>query len=442
MSASGRVLVTGATGLIGQAVIADLLRAGFAVVGVARAVAVPARRLPQVEWVAVDIAAATRPEDWLPHLADIAAVVNCAGVLQDSLRDSTRLVHVDGIGALFAACERAGVRRVVHISAIGVDHTADRAADRRGATPFSRSKLEADQSLMRRDLDWVVLRPSVVLGAAAYGGSALLRALAALPLLPLFPDSGLLQVVQLEDVVATVRFFLASPAPTRIVLDLAGPERLTVADIVGQYRRWLGWREPRLVTLPRPVAVILCRLGDLVSWLGWRPALRTTMRRELARGAIGCCDRWTAATGIVPQSLAEALARRPAAVQERWFAALYLLKPAVFAVLAAFWLVSGAIALGPGYRSGLDLIAEAGAGRAAAPAVIASAIADIAVGAGIAFRQTSRVALFASLALGALYLIAATWLMPQLWDDPLGPLTKILPVLLLGLVALAILDDR
>jgi uncharacterized protein YbjT (DUF2867 family) len=433
MSANGRVLVTGATGLIGQAVVVDLLRAGFAVVGVARAVARPARRLPQAQWIAVDITAATRPEDWLPHLAGVDAVVNCAGVLQDSLRDSTRLVHVDGIGALFAACERAGVRRVVHISAIGVD---------RAVTPFSRSKLEADEGLMRRDLDWVVLRPSVVLGTAAYGGSALLRALAALPLLPLFPDGGLLQVVQLEDVVATVRFFLAPAAPTRIALDLAGPERLTVADIVSRYRRWLGWREARLVTLPRVAVAGLCAVGDLAGWIGWRPPLRSTMRRELAGGAVGRSDRWTAATSIAPQSLAEALARRPASVQERWFAALYLLKPLIFTALPLFWLATGAIALGSGYRSGVYLIQQAGAGRAAAPVAIVGAIADIVVGAGIAFRPTSRSALLASLALAALYLIAATFLMPQLWSDPLGPLVKVLPVLLLSLVALAVLDDR
>lgn len=429
-----RVLVTGATGLIGQAVVADLLAAGFRVRGTARAVSQAARRLPSVEWIAVDIAAAIRPEDWLPHLAGVEAVVNCAGVLQDSLRDSTRLVHVDGIGALFGACERAGVRRTVHISAIGVERAA--------ATEFSRSKLEADQRLMRCGLDWVVLRPSVVLGPAAYGGSALLRALAAVPLLPLFPDSGTLQVVQLEDVVATIRFFLAPTAPTRIVLDLVGPQRLAVADIVRLYRRWLGWGDPRLVTLPRPLAASLCHLGDLVGWLGWRPPLRSTTRHELGRDAIGCPDRWTAATGIAPQSLADALARRPASVQERWFAALYLLKPAVLAGLSLFWLVTGVITLGTGYRGGLDLAAAAGAGRAGAAAVIAGAVVDILVGVGIAVRRTSRLALRSSLAVSAGYLIAASVVMPRLWSDPLGPLVKIFPVLLLGLVALAILNDR
>src|SRR5690349_10793295 len=99
-----RALVTGATGLIGAAVVARLIDRGDAVVGIARRTTRAARALPAADWVERDIAAATRPEGWLPHLASVDAVVNCAGVLQDSAADSTRGVHVDGIAALFTAC--------------------------------------------------------------------------------------------------------------------------------------------------------------------------------------------------------------------------------------------------------------------------------------------------------------------------------------------------
>src|SRR5919198_949932 len=162
-----RVLVTGATGLVGGAVVARLIGAGHEVIAVARRTGRARRSVPVVQWLTLDIAAMKTPEDWLPHLGGVETVVNCAGVLQDSSRDSTRGVHVEGAVALFAACERAGLRRVVHISAIGID--------RQTPTRFSRTKLEADRALMARDLDWVILRPSVVLGPAAYGGSALFR---------------------------------------------------------------------------------------------------------------------------------------------------------------------------------------------------------------------------------------------------------------------------
>jgi uncharacterized protein YbjT (DUF2867 family) len=429
-----RVLVTGASGLIGGAVVARLLAAGHEVVGVARHIARSARRVPAARWVALDIAAATRPEHWLPCLAGVDAVVNCAGVLQDSPRDSTRGVHVDGSGALFAACEQAGVRRVVQISAIGVDRGA--------ASVFSATKREGDDALMRRDLDWIVLRPSVVLGPAAYGGSALFRGLAALPVLPVVPHTGSLQVVQIEDLTATVLWFLKPEAPTRVAVELAGPERLPVTDIVRRYRAWLGWPEPRLLAIPAWLAGLAYRLGDVVGRLGWRPPLRTTARQELHRGAVGDPGPWTALTGIVPESLGTALARRPTSVQERWFAALYLLKPVVFGVFALFWIVTGLLSLGPGYATGVGLMQDGGAGMLSGPAVIAGGVLDIAVGIAIAFRRTARLGLWAALAVSVFYLTAGTVLVPGLWAEPLGPLLKIFPILMLNLVALAILEDR
>src|SRR5712671_6842968 len=106
-----RVLLTGATGLIGSAVLAALHGEGHEAVAVVRS-AVSASRLPgAARCVAIDIGRARTAADWSPHLTGVDAVVNCAGVLQDSPRDSTTGVHVEGAAALFAACERAGVRR-------------------------------------------------------------------------------------------------------------------------------------------------------------------------------------------------------------------------------------------------------------------------------------------------------------------------------------------
>jgi uncharacterized protein YbjT (DUF2867 family) len=260
----------------------------------------------------MDIARATRLEDWLPHLAGVDAVVNCAGVLQDSLRDSTTGVHVHGVAALFAACERVGVRRIVHLSAIGVDRDAP--------TAFSRTKLAGDAALMARDVDWVILRPSVVVGRPAYGGSALFRGLAALPVLPVAADTGLLQIVQLDDLTRTILFFLRPDAPTRKVIEIVGPERLAFGDIVQTYRSWLGWPKARRIAIPRWASQAIYWLGDLAGLLGWRSPIRSTAGREILRGAVGDPREWVRLTGIDPQSLKAALAAEPASVQEHWFA--------------------------------------------------------------------------------------------------------------------------
>jgi uncharacterized protein YbjT (DUF2867 family) len=150
-----RVLVLGASGFIGATVTARLLARGDDVVGVARRFGAPH---PSLRWIAGDIAHATSPADWRAHLEGVDAVVNCAGVLQDAPGDAARGVHVDGIAALAEACEQAGVRRFVHLSAIG--------ADRESLSPFSETKKAGEGALSSRDLDWVILRPSVVVGRA------------------------------------------------------------------------------------------------------------------------------------------------------------------------------------------------------------------------------------------------------------------------------------
>ena len=429
-----RVAVLGATGLIGAAVVARLLADGHRVTGFARRVDRGARSQPLATWASLDMSRLTRPQDWAPHLRDLDAVVNCAGLLQDAPGESVRAVHCDALAALAAACAAAGVRRVVQISAIGLDGAA--------ATTFTRTKQAGDAALMTRDLDWVVLRPSVVVGRQAYGGSALFRSLAALPALPVVSGTGPLDVVQLDDVAATVAFFLRPGAPARLVLDLAGPEHLAFADVVGLYRRWLGLPEAWTVTVPPPLAALAFRLGDAAALLGWRPPLRTTALREIRRGAQGDPARWQAVTGIAPQSLAAALAAEPAGVQERWFSALYLLKPIILGVLALLWIVTGLISLGPALAGGADLLREAGAGSLAAALAVAGALADLVIGLGIAWRRTARPALWAGVGLAAFSALAASALLPRLWLDPLGPLVKILPILALHAVALATLRDR
>ena len=429
-----RVLLIGATGLIGSAVAARLTCEGHHVVGVARMLDTAARRLPVARWVQLDLRAMTAPEAWAPHLGGIEAVVNCAGVLQDSPRDSTGRVHDQAPRALWQACEQAGVRRVIHFSAIGVD--------RGGLSGFSISKQRGDDALAASSLDWVILRPSVVVGRQAYGGSALFRGLAALPLLPLIPDAGPIDVVQLDDVAETVVRLLESGRPSRVALDLAGPDRLAFGEVVAAYRRWLGWRPARAIRLPAFVMAAAWKAGDLVAWLGWRPPVRSTARRELVRGAVGDNRAWKEATGIRPQSLDAALAREPASVQERWFARLYLLKPVAIGVFALFWLMTGLVSLGPGWSHAVGVMKMTVAAPVAELTVIGGAVADLVVGAAILFRRTARPALIAALAVSILYLLLGSWLLPPLWADSLGPMMKVWPILALNLVCLAMLDER
>jgi uncharacterized protein YbjT (DUF2867 family) len=427
-----KIVLIGATGLIGSAIATRLSAARHEVTGVARHPSATDRSA--VHWISLDISRADAGA-WAGILAGADAVVNCAGILQDGPDGSTEGVHASGPAALFRACASAGVRRVVHLSAIGVG--------RETPTAFSKSKRAGEQALMALDLDWIILRPAVVIGRGAYGASALLRGLASLAFRPSMPHTAPLQIVHLDDLIDSVLFFLAPGAPSRLALDVVGPRRYGFDEVVGLLRRWMRWPAARVVRMPDALAGFIYRLGDLAGLFGWRPPVRSTARREMVRGAIGDPAPLMQVTGLTPHDVEDMLNREPASVQERWFARLYLLKPLIFVVFPLFWIATGLVSVGPGRERGVQLVMEGGTSETVALlTTLSGGLADIVIGTAIAFRRTARLGLYAAFGISIVYLILGTILVPRLWLDPLGPMLKIGPVMVFNLVALAMLDDR
>jgi uncharacterized protein YbjT (DUF2867 family) len=428
-----RVLVLGAYGLIGSAVVVRLAHEGHAVTAAGRDEAA-GKRLG-ARFLAADFNRLTSAEAWRPLLADIDAVVNCVGVLQSGLRDDAHRVHVAATTALFAACEAARIK-IVHISAIG--------AQEGGPTEFARGKAEAERDLTRRSMDWVILRPALVLAGAAYGGSAMLRAIAAFPgVTPLIAAGSRIQTVSVEDVAETVAFCLKPGAPLRVTWDVAHPQVHTLREIVAAIRAWLGFPSRPAIAIPAGIARIIGFAADAVGLLGWRSPARTTAIRQIEAGVVGNPADWQAATGIAPMSLADILGRHPASAQDRWFARLYLLKPVAIIALAAFWLATGLIALGPArVWATAEMIATGTPPDVASATVVWGAWFDVAMGLMLCVRRLARATLIIMIVATFGYLAAGTLLAPHLWGNPLGPLTKIIPVLVATALTLAIIDER
>jgi uncharacterized protein YbjT (DUF2867 family) len=430
-----RVLITGAYGLLGAACLGKLRLEGHELVATGRSITQARRRFPYARWIEADFQDLTTSESWHALLFGIDAVLNCVDALQDGPRDDLVGVHVAAPAALFTACEQKGIRRVVHISAVGAGPS--------GATAFARTKGEAERDLSSRDLDWVILRPGLMLAPGVFGGTALMRGAAGIPFLTPIPAAKPIHIVAIEDVTETVAWALRPHAPGRITLELVHPAPTTLAALVAAYRGWLGLKPQRIATLPRQITAFIAWVADALSWLGWRSPMRTTAITQLAEGINGDPTGWIAATGIAPKSLEELLALHPATVQDRWFARLYILKPLAIAVLAAFWITSGIIALAPGWAGAMSILRLAGANPAAAKAaVLVGAMLDIALGLAVLVRRFSRTAVIAMLVISLGYVVAAAAATPHLLVDPLGGILKIFPVMLASLFVLAILDER
>jgi uncharacterized protein YbjT (DUF2867 family) len=441
MSKAAVVAVLGAGGLIGSAIAEDLLKDGRRVVAVARRFTSAQRSLFGAA--ACEAPFGTFDADALQRLLverDVDIVVNCVGVLQDGPRGRSHEAHVRFVATLITALR-------TQPKPLGLLHLSVPGRPGEDRTDFSRTKREAEALIRGSGLPFAILRPGFVVAPAAYGGSALMRALSASPFaLPQSIEARPLAVAAIADICATVRWACDQPAPgwpdAGYGWDILEARASTVGDVSAAFRARVGGPSPR-VRLPRWLLAAGAAAGDLAGWLGWSAPLRSTALAEMVRGVEGDPGAWTAATGIPPSPLHEAVAALPLAVQETWFARLYLAKPLVVATLGVFWLASGAVALGPGRLAADALLSAHGVALGWTDAVTnATASADIGVGVALAFRRTCRIGLLASLALMGAYVGAATLIAPELWADPLGPLVKVAPAFVLTLVALAILPDR
>ena len=230
-----RVLLTGAGGYLGGAVLPALEAAGHDV-----------RVLPRP---AADIVA---DRGLAEACAGCEAVVHLVGALRGRPADLEAL-HVRGTQHLVRAAVRASVRRFVHVSAVGA------AAD--GRTAYQRTKWAGEQAVAASGLPFVIVRPTVIFGPGGPGPNLVRQLggiLAAAPVMPVFGDGRfLLQPVSSANVASGLVGALTS-APGRSY-EVGGPERLTYLEVLRRIASRLG-RPFRPVFLPAGLVSALVRL--------------------------------------------------------------------------------------------------------------------------------------------------------------------------------------
>ena len=392
-----KVLVLGAGGFIGAHVARALGERGHEVVAGK-----------------VDFARARSPQDWLPALQGADAVVNAVGIFRERRGATFEALHTTAPRALFDACVLANVPRVVQISALGADAAAQ--------SRFHLTKRDADRHLATLELEWTVVQPSLVFGAAG-ASTRLFALLAALPLTPL-PGDGRqrVQPIHVDDLAECVARLVDTPIGGYV--EAVGPRAITLREWLALLRAQMGLGAARFVQSP----------------LGLVPLERETLQM-LSRGNTGSAE-----------AIARILARSPRDPREfvvaeeaqrlALRAKLDWLRPLLCLAIGLMWIVSGVVSLGPfPLHDSMAMLGRVGlTGLLATGALYGAAALDIALGVATLFMR--GVWLWrAQIALVLAYTVLISAFLPELWLHPFGPVLKNLPILA-ALVLLHELEER
>jgi len=249
------VLVLGGSGFVGRHVCEALNRAGVYVTVATRRL--PARSVQMLPFVTVVQADVHDPQALEALVPGHDAVVNLIAILHGD-RASFDKVHVQLPRQIARACMQAGVRRLLHVSALG--------ADQQGPSLYQRSKAQGEaalQSEVVHGLQLTVLRPGVIFGAddAFINLFAGLQAIA--PVVPLAGARTLFQPVWVQDVAQAVVHALQHRDTIGQVYELVGPQVFSLKELVQHAGRWAGHPRP-VIALPEAMAYLQALVMEML----------------------------------------------------------------------------------------------------------------------------------------------------------------------------------
>jgi len=245
-----RVFVTGATGFVGRTVIQALRAEGYVVrCLVRRGSERDLRGVEAIERVEGDVLS---PQTLEEGMAGCDAVVHLVGIIREHVPTNTTFyrVHVQGTGNVVAAAASVGVRRYIHMSALGA---------REGArSRYHQTKWAAEEAVHACSLPWTIVRPSVIYGRGDGFVSLLVWVVRRLPVVPLIVG-GRLQPVPVEQVAQGVARALSRPSAVKQTYEVGGPDRVTLGDLVDLIGKVLGRRRILKFNVPRVVVRVATR---------------------------------------------------------------------------------------------------------------------------------------------------------------------------------------
>jgi NADH dehydrogenase len=293
MSSAMNIVVLGGTGFVGRPLVARLLRDGHAITLLSRNLAPHAARLlpPGVALRQVDV---YDPDELRSAFTGADAVINLVGILNEPGDNGRgfRRAHVELVKLVIAACQLAGVRRLLQMSSLNAG---------RGDSNYLKTRGEAEAAVKASGLDWTVFEPSVIFGPGDGLFARFGALLGKLPVLPLACANAKFAPVYVGDVVEAIARSLRERAAIGEVYELYGPEVFTLREIVQMSARQLGLRRWIL-----PLPSLLGRLQGAVCDFLPRKPFSSDNWRSLQLDSVGGIDGLHR-HGIAPTRVAEVL---------------------------------------------------------------------------------------------------------------------------------------
>lgn len=263
------IVVLGGTGFVGSHLVPRLHGAGHRITVLSRN-REQHRELGVLPRVMVENANVHDHESLTRRLQGADAAINLVGILNERGADGSGFekAHVALTETLIAACRKAGVRRLLQMSAL-------RAGD--GASHYLRTRFDAETRVRNSGLAWTIFRPSVIFGP----GDGLFFRFASLlrlaPVLPLARAEARFAPVYVGDVAEAFTRALAHPHSIGRSYELFGPRVVSLREIV----RWtaeLSARRCWIIGLPDALGYLQARIGE---WLPGKPISRDNFRSLL-----------------------------------------------------------------------------------------------------------------------------------------------------------------
>lgn len=430
------ILVTGASGFIASHIITELLAAGHQVRACARNIRFIKNIFPSAETYACDFIRDTAISTWLPRLEGIDVVINCVGILYHPNNRITWAIHYDTPRALFDAAVKKGVKKLIQISALGVD---------KSTVEYAKSKRAAEEYLIQLPIKAIILRPSLVYGRGSYGGTSLFRGLASFPKVVPIPGTGeqTFQPIHVQDLAKAVSRLVSTEHQKSIILSAVGPQKVNLKLILSTLRAWLGFTKARLINIPLTLIRLGSRIGDFIPY----SAMNSSSYQMLMQNNI-CSEaeaqHFHEVIGFKPQDYIRGVYHYPSSVQDRWHARLFFLKPILQMSIAFIWIWSAFASVLPySHATAITLLAEMGIKNSLQHAVLYSASAiDLLLGiATMLGYQLKKVGILQIIII-LIYSFIISWKLPYLWLVPFAPIAKNIPLIAATLILLALESDR